>query len=61
MVTEAITLSRSADHLTAAAVLSDDSRGPFYVYSAATGSVVSGSLVTLVASSGAGVLHRGRG
>jgi DNA-binding beta-propeller fold protein YncE len=50
-VTEVTPLSRSADYSTAAAVLGDDSLGQYYVYSAATGNVVSGRLSTFVSSS----------
>ncbi|HEX6520443.1 MAG TPA: hypothetical protein VF070_10610 [Streptosporangiaceae bacterium] len=50
-VTEVTPLSRSADYSTASAVLGDDSGGPFDVYSAATGNVVSGSLNTFISSS----------
>jgi hypothetical protein len=50
LVTEATTLSRSGDYSTAAAVLGDDSGGPFDVYSAATGNVVSGHLSSFLSS-----------
>lgn len=50
-VTEDTPLSRSADYSTAAAVLGDDSGGPSYVYTAATGNVVSSSLNTFISSS----------
>lgn len=50
-VTEVTQLSRSANHSTAAAVLGDDSGGPFDVYTAATGNVVAGSLNTFISSS----------
>jgi hypothetical protein len=43
-VTEVTQLSRSSNHKIAGAVLGDDSGGPFDVYTAATGDVVSGSL-----------------
>jgi DNA-binding beta-propeller fold protein YncE len=43
-VTEVTQLSRSWNRAVAAAVLGDDSGGPFDVYTAATGDVVSGSL-----------------
>jgi streptogramin lyase len=49
-VTEATPLSRSADYSTAAAVLGDDSGGPFDVYSAATGNTVSGNLNAFINS-----------
>jgi hypothetical protein len=44
LVTEVTQLSRSWNRAVAAAVLGDDSGGPFDVYTAATGGVVSGSL-----------------
>jgi DNA-binding beta-propeller fold protein YncE len=50
-VTEVTQLSRSADYSTAAAVLGDDSGGPFDVYTAATGDVVAGSLNDFISSS----------
>jgi len=50
-VTEVTPLSRSADYSTAAAVLGDDSEGPFDVYTAATGNVVAGSLNEFISSS----------
>jgi DNA-binding beta-propeller fold protein YncE len=50
-VTEITQLSRSADYSTAAAVLGDDSGGPFDVYTAATGNVVAGSLNEFISSS----------
>jgi hypothetical protein len=50
-VTEVTPLSRSADYSTAAAVLGDDSGGPFDVYTAATGSVVAGDLGNFISSS----------
>ena len=50
-VTEATALSRSANHAIVGAVLGDDSLGPFDVYAAATGQVVSGSLSTFISSS----------
>jgi streptogramin lyase len=43
-VTEVTQLSRSWNHKIAGAVLGDDSGGPFDIYTAATGDVVSGSL-----------------
>jgi hypothetical protein len=51
MVTEATSLSRSADYSTVGAVLGDDSGGPFDVYTAATGHVTAGSLNDFVSSS----------
>ncbi|HEV2372232.1 MAG TPA: Calx-beta domain-containing protein [Streptosporangiaceae bacterium] len=50
-VTEATPLSRSADYSTVGAVLGDDSGGPFDIYTAATGNVVSGSLNNFISSS----------
>jgi streptogramin lyase len=50
-VTEAALVSRSADHSTAGVVLGDDSGGPFDVYTASTGKVVSGSLNSSISSS----------
>jgi DNA-binding beta-propeller fold protein YncE len=50
-VTEITPLSRSADYSTVGAVLGDDSGGPFDIYIAATGNVVSGSLNTFISSS----------
>ncbi len=47
-VTEVTQLSRSWNHKIAGAVLGDDSLGPFDVYTAATGDVVSGSLNTFI-------------
>jgi hypothetical protein len=47
-VTEVTQLSRSWSHKIAGAVLGDDSGGPFDVYTAATGDVVSGSLNTFI-------------
>jgi len=49
-VTEVTQLSRSINHQVAGAVLGDDSGGPFDVYTAATGDVVSGSLNTFISS-----------
>jgi len=43
-VTEVTQMSRSWNHAVAGAVLGDDSGGPFDIYTAATGNVVSGSL-----------------
>jgi hypothetical protein len=43
-------LARSADYSTAAAVLGDDSIGPFSVYTASTGNAVSGELNEFVSS-----------
>jgi hypothetical protein len=43
-VTEVTQMSRSWNHAVAGAVLGDDSGGPFDIYTAATGDVVSGSL-----------------
>jgi streptogramin lyase len=50
-VTESTPLSRSSDHSTVGAVLGDDSGGPFDIYTAATGNVVSGSLDDFIDSS----------
>jgi len=50
-VTEVTPLSRSADYSTAGAVLGDDSAGPFDIYTAATGNVVSGTLNEFISSS----------
>ena len=47
-VTEVTPLVRSADRSTIAGILGDDSGGPFFVYSAATGAVTSGSLNAFV-------------
>lgn len=47
-VTEVTQLSRSWNHKIAGAVLGDDSGGPFDIYTAATGDVVSGSLNTFI-------------
>lgn len=44
LVTEITRLARSADYSTVAGTLGDDSGGPFFVYSAATGDVVNGDL-----------------
>ena len=49
--TEFTPLSRSADYSTAGALLGDDSAGPFDVYTAATGNVVSGTLNAFISSS----------
>jgi hypothetical protein len=49
-VTEVTQLSRSGNHAAVGAVLGDDSGGPFDVYTAATGDVVSGSLNAFVSS-----------
>jgi len=43
-VTETSPLSRSLDHSTVGAVVGDDDTGSFYIYTAATGGVVSGAL-----------------
>ena len=50
-VTEASPVSRSADYSTVGVVLGDDSGGPWDVYTAATGNVVSGSLNAFISSS----------
>src|SRR5262249_14072595 len=49
--TEFTPLSRSADYSTAGALLGDDSGGPYDVYTAATGNVVSGTLNAFISSS----------
>jgi DNA-binding beta-propeller fold protein YncE len=49
-VTEVTPLARSADYSTAAAVLGDDSIGPFSVYTASTGNAVSGELNEFISS-----------
>jgi DNA-binding beta-propeller fold protein YncE len=49
-VTESTAMSRSGDYSTAAAVLGDDSGGPFDVYSASTGNVVTGQLNSFISS-----------
>lgn len=51
LVTEFTPLSRSLDRSTVGAVLGDDSGGPFDIYTAATGNVVSGSLNAFISSS----------
>jgi len=48
LVTEVTQMSRSWNHAVAGAVLGDDSGGPFDIYTAATGNVVSGSLNNFV-------------
>jgi hypothetical protein len=48
-VTEVTQMSRSGNYGVAGAVLGDDSGGPFDVYTAATGHVVSGSLNNFIA------------
>lgn len=50
LVTEATTLSRSGDYSTVGIVLGDDSGGPFYIYTAATGNLVSGGINNFVSS-----------
>lgn len=50
-VTEDSPVSRSGDYSIVGAVLGDDSGGPFDVYKAATGKVVSGSLNDFITSS----------
>jgi hypothetical protein len=50
-VTEVSPVSRSANHAVAGVVLGDDSGGPFDIYTAGTGGVVSGSLNEFIASS----------
>lgn len=50
-VTEVSPVSRSENYSTAGVVLGDDSGGPFDVYTAATHSVVSGSLNSFISSS----------
>ena len=49
LVTEVTQMSRSGNYGVAGAVLGDDSGGPFDIYTAATGNVVSGSLNNFVA------------
>jgi hypothetical protein len=49
-VTEVTQLSRSGNHAVVGAALGDDSGGPFDVYTAATGDVVSGSLNAFISS-----------
>jgi DNA-binding beta-propeller fold protein YncE len=50
LVTEATLLSRSADYSTVDVVLGDDSGGPFDIFTAATGNVVSGGLNNFISS-----------
>jgi hypothetical protein len=51
LVTEVTPLSRNVSHSTVGAVLGDDSGGPFDIYTAATKTVVSGSLNSFISSS----------
>jgi YVTN family beta-propeller protein len=50
-VTEVTPLSRSSSYSTVGAVLGDDSGGPFDIYTASTGAVVSGSLNSFISTS----------